>query len=87
VHGDGTETGLANEGDIAPSTEARGETRRSGEDISSARISEAAKRALAEAHERRLKASLPLPPEVNGRDGLEPVRYGDWEVNGLASDF
>jgi len=78
---------LASEYDIAPPTDARGETQRSGGNISSARISEAAKRALAEAHERRLKASRPLPPEVNGRDGLDPVRYGDWEVNGLASDF
>ncbi|MGB6324750.1 MAG: DUF1674 domain-containing protein, partial [Methylocella sp.] len=23
----------------------------------------------------------------NGRDGPEPVRYGDWEVRGIASDF
>ena len=48
---------------------------------------EAALRALAEAKERRLKAGAPLAPEVGGRDGPEPVRYGDWEVNGLASDF
>jgi hypothetical protein len=78
---------MASETDIAPSTDARGETRRRGDDISSARIGEAAKRALAEAHERRLTVGRPLPPEVNGRDGPEPVRYGDWEVNGLASDF
>ena len=25
--------------------------------------------------------------EINGRDGLDPVRYGDWEINGLACDF
>ena len=25
--------------------------------------------------------------EHNGRGGLEPVRYEDWEVKGLASDF
>ncbi len=25
------------------------------------------------------------PTEVNGRDGLEPVRYGDWEVKGIAT--
>ena len=25
--------------------------------------------------------------EVGGRGGLDPTRYGDWEVNGLASDF
>ena len=28
-----------------------------------------------------------LPRELNGRGGLDPVRYGDWEVKGLASDF
>jgi len=26
-------------------------------------------------------------PERDGRGGLEPVRYGDWEIKGLASDF
>ena len=25
--------------------------------------------------------------EVKGRGGLDPVRYGDWEIKGLASDF
>jgi hypothetical protein len=25
--------------------------------------------------------------EVGGRGGLDPTRYGDWEINGLASDF
>ncbi len=46
----------------------------------------AALRALAEAEARR--ASPPArPPELNGRGGLDPVRYGDWEVKGLASDF
>ena len=28
-----------------------------------------------------------LPPELGGRDGPEPVRYGDWEKKGLAVDF
>jgi hypothetical protein len=27
------------------------------------------------------------PKELNGRRGPEPVRYGDWEVKGIASDF
>ena len=49
--------------------------------------SAASLRALAEAEERRLRPTPPAPPEINGRDGLEPVRYGDWEVKGLASDF
>jgi hypothetical protein len=49
----------------------------------------AAKRALAEAEERRKAAALkePLPKELGGRDGPEPVRYGDWEKKGLAVDF
>jgi len=48
----------------------------------------AAQRALAEAAERRAKAAeLALPPERGGRDGPEPVRYGDWENKGLAIDF
>ncbi|MEX0339038.1 MAG: DUF1674 domain-containing protein [Arenibacterium sp.] len=49
----------------------------------------AAIRALAEAEERRrLAAKEPsLPKELGGRDGPEPVRYGDWEKKGLAIDF
>lgn len=26
-------------------------------------------------------------PEVGGRGGLDPVRYGDWEKNGRCIDF
>ncbi|MAM63617.1 DUF1674 domain-containing protein [Maritimibacter sp. UBA3975] len=45
-------------------------------------------RALAEAEERRKSAAaLKLPEELGGRDGPEPVRYGDWEKKGLAIDF
>ncbi|WP_342069588.1 DUF1674 domain-containing protein [Yoonia algicola] len=48
----------------------------------------AAQRALAEAEERRKKADAQaLPVELGGRDGPEPVRYGDWEKKGLAIDF
>ncbi len=49
----------------------------------------AALRALAEAEERRkaMDAAPPLPPEINGRKGPEPVRYGDWEKKGIAVDF
>lgn len=49
----------------------------------------AAQRALAEAEERRKQAAkaAPLPTELGGRDGPEPVRYGDWEKKGLAIDF
>ncbi len=48
----------------------------------------AAQRALAEAEERRKKAKAQeMPKEYGGRDGPEPVRYGDWEKKGLAIDF
>ena len=51
-------------------------------------LPEAAKRALAEAEERRRKAKeLELPKELGGREGPEPVRYGDWENKGIAVDF
>lgn len=47
-----------------------------------------AQRALAEAEERRKKAKQQeLPTELGGRDGPEPVRYGDWEKKGIAVDF
>lgn len=49
----------------------------------------AAQRALAEAEARRKKADSAekLPTELGGRDGPEPVRYGDYEKAGLAVDF
>ena len=48
----------------------------------------AARRALAEAEARRKAAQdRILPTELGGRDGPEPVRYGDWEKKGLAVDF
>lgn len=55
-------------------------------------LSPAAARALAEAAERRAAidaraAEIARQPEHQGRGGLEPVRYADWEVKGLATDF
>jgi len=53
-------------------------------------LSPAAKRALAEAEARRTeidRKSAERPKELNGRGGPDPVRYGDWEVKGIASDF
>ena len=45
-------------------------------------------RALAEAEERRKAAQTAvLPTELGGREGPEPVRYGDWEKKGIAIDF
>ena len=49
-----------------------------------------AERALAEAVGRRhapAGTAQPGTPEVGGRDGPDPVRYGDWEKGGIASDF
>jgi hypothetical protein len=51
-------------------------------------LSPAAQRALAEAEERRkMQLPLTLPEELGGRGGAEPVRFGDWEINGRAIDF
>ena len=51
-------------------------------------LPEAAKRALAEAEARRKAAKeIERPVELGGRDGPEPVRYGDWEKKGIAVDF
>lgn len=55
-------------------------------------LTPAALRALAEAEERRQKASQAAAantakPEVGGRVGPDPVRYGDWEKGGIAWDF
>jgi hypothetical protein len=47
----------------------------------------AALRALEEAAARRAEPKPAGPREFSGRGGLDPVRYGDWEVKGLASDF
>jgi hypothetical protein len=55
-------------------------------------LTPAAQRALAEAEARRkaydqqAAEAAPLR-EIDGRDGPEAVRYGDWEVKGIASDF
>ena len=49
-----------------------------------------AKRALDEAKKRRADKDTKnkkMPAEKKGRGGLEPTRYGDWEVKGIASDF
>lgn len=53
-------------------------------------LSPAAQRALAEAQARREAidvATALAPKEKGGRGGLEPGRYGDWEIKGLTSDF
>ena len=53
-------------------------------------LSPEAQRALAEAEERRRAreaAEKQRQPEVGGRDGPDPARFGDWEKGGIASDF
>ncbi len=55
-------------------------------------LSPAARRALAEAEARRAvydrQATEARPvKEIDGRQGPEPVRYGDWELKGITSDF
>lgn len=57
---------------------------------SGAKLTPAARRALAEAEARRREIDEKMaqaPREEGGRGGLDPARYGDWEVKGLASDF
>jgi len=57
-------------------------------------LPEAAKRALAEARQRKDKESTDKIAEEQGSDsesggpkGLEPTRYGDWERKGISYDF
>jgi hypothetical protein len=54
-------------------------------------LSPQARRALTEAAERRraadARAAGAVPKEHQGRGGLDPTRYEDWEVKGIASDF
>lgn len=54
------------------------------------KLPSAAKRALAEAEARHAeidRKTADRPVEHSGRGGLDPVRYGDWEVKGIVSDF
>ena len=54
-------------------------------------LSPQAQRALAEAEERRAKSAKDEatkgPKELQGPQGPEPTRFGDWESKGIASDF
>lgn len=55
-------------------------------------LTPAAERALAEAEARRrardeAQQTNPAEPELGGRKGPDPIRYGDWEKGGIAYDF
>lgn len=54
-------------------------------------LTPAAQRALKEAEERRrAREDGPQPKrakEIDGPQGPDPVRYGDWEKGGITSDF
>ena len=55
-------------------------------------VAEAAERARAEAEARRkekVAARDEKAPrnEIDGQEGPEPTRYGDWEKDGIISDF
>jgi len=57
-------------------------------DLPEPKLPQAARRALAEADARRAASGgVQLPPELGGRKGPEPVRFGDWEKKGIAYDF
>ncbi len=80
---DETETGV-----IDAALPAKAELRLAVE-IPAKKLTPAAERALAEAAQRRQAAAAPPPEpkEINGPQGLEPTRYGDWERKGIISDF
>ncbi len=70
--------------------ESRKPNETAGVPLPASKLPPAAERALAEAEARRRGYRLveaARPREIGGRGGLEPGRYGDWEVKGLATDF
>lgn len=63
-------------------------TSRSGKPDPAETVAAAARRALAEAQARKAaERKADLPPELGGRKGPEPTRFGDWEKKGIALDF
>jgi hypothetical protein len=66
----------------------RDERAKAGATPAPRKLTPEAQRALAEAEERRKAAkAAAMPQELGGRNGPEPVRYGDWEKKGIAVDF
>ena len=59
-------------------------------EIAAKPLAPAARRALAEAEARRARIDAEIaarPSEKGGRGGLDPNRYGDWEIKGITADF
>ena len=68
------------------------ETGKPSEHASVKPLTPEARRALEEAEARRAAAEAAAhaakpAPETGGRAGPDPVRFGDWEKGGIASDF
>lgn len=64
--------------------------RKTAEKSTKSKHDTAATRALQEAEELRKARDLAAAEnekEVGGREGLNPARYGDWEKDGITSDF
>ena len=56
--------------------------------VTVASIKKIAEEALAEAKVRQKnKKNIKKTKEINGPDGPEPTRYGDWEKKGIVYDF
>ncbi len=52
------------------------------------KLSPVAQRALEEAELRKKQQKqAEIPKEIGGREGPDPVRFGDWETKGIISDF
>jgi hypothetical protein len=69
-----------------PSNDSKAQTQAAGKRP----LTPEAERALAEAAARRAEHDRQKDEsakEQGGRGGLEPTRYGDWEKDGLTSDF
>lgn len=58
------------------------------EKVTGKKLTPEALRALEEAQARREREELyQAEAEIGGRKGPDPVRFGDWEKKGIASDF
>ncbi len=73
-----------------PANDQTGNVSDSGNTEEQRELPAAAKRALAEAEARRTaraEAAEAAPKEIGGKRGPDPARYGDWEKDGIVSDF